>query len=155
MILNLKKNWNIVPGLRKKISGALAKDFELIEVIKQELINGKNDEKRIAEESLTYLGLFYPSALVRHEAIFTLGEYGCQAYSFLRRSALEDPNPVVRHEACLAMSTESQQGAVNYNRPMLEYIAKHDSDEMVKETALVSSNRISMRIDKKNNNSTP
>lgn len=91
---------------------------------------------------LTYLLLFHPSPLVRHEAAFVLGEYGAGYNTFLRDSALLDPDPVVRHEAALAMSTPSQRRFSRQNQWVLEYIAVNDRSRMVRDTAQVSLDNI-------------
>ena len=128
-------------GIGTRVSGDVVKDYRLIYQLKEQL--RKNDKKYLIEKEkahlgLTYLLLFHPSPLVRHEAAFVLGEYGRGYNSFLNDSAFLDSEAIVRHEACLAMSTPSQKAFASRNQWVLEYITRHDRSQMVRDTARVS-----------------
>ena len=128
-------------GVDKLITNDSAKDYQLIHKLKERL----NDENVVTADKaylgLTYLQLFHKSALVRHEAIFVIGEYGPRS-TFLTYSALSDPEPVVRHEACLALGGRSQRVIALRRLTNLEYIAKNDKSEMVRDSARVALDNI-------------
>ena len=137
-----KESFEKMTGIVRRLTGDAAVDFELVGIIRKEL-EDKSDlwGSDRAYLSLTYMHLYHPSALVRHEAAFVVGESTPQS-TFLDYSALHDPNPVVRHEACLAMGHPSNRKASVY-RWVLRYISEHDTDEMVRDSARVALKRIS------------
>lgn len=113
-------------------SGDAVEDMGLIESLSVKLKRpGIESEK--AMFGLVYLMLSHRSALVRHEAAFTIGDSG-RSCTFLDVPALHDPEPVVRHEACLAMGAKGNRHIGKY-RWILEWIADHDKDEMVRHSA--------------------
>lgn len=127
-------------GIDTRVSGDAVQDYKLLSELKKELQKQGRNYVLVREKAdlgLSYLLLFHPSPLVRHEAAFVIGEYG-KPNSFLRSVALLDSDATVRHEAALAMSTEQQRRYVSRNKWALEYIAKKDKSKMVRDTAKVS-----------------
>ena len=139
--LEMQRCLDHMSGIGVRVTGEVVHDYKLLYELKREL------QKRSARNlikvqkaglGLTYLLLFHPSPLVRHEAAFIIGEYGREHNTFLRSSAYLDPDATVRHEAALAMSARSQRGFYSRNRWILEYITTHDRNRMVRDTARVS-----------------
>lgn len=148
--LKTKRALDRMCGIEERITNDIVKDYRLLEELKEEL-EKKGIKYALQREranlGLTYLLLFYPSPLVRHEAAFVIGEYGQGHNSFLRSCAYLDPDATVRHEAALAMSTPSQKSLAHRNKWILEYIAKHDQSQMVRDTAKVSLGRIKSMLE--------
>ena len=135
-------------SIEERMTGDTVKDYQLLYTFKDEIKGSsrKNNQRKIrANLGLIYLLLFHPSALVRHEAAFVLGEYGDRPVSFLRVSALADSSAVVRHEASLALSTYSQRALAERNVSVLEYISRNDKTQLVKDTAKVALNLLSKK----------
>jgi HEAT repeat protein len=121
-------------------SGDAVEDMGLVESLSDKLKQpGIESEK--AMFGLVYLMLSHRSALVRHEAAFTIGDSG-RSCTFLDVAALHDPEPVVRHEACLAMGAKGNRHIGKYHW-LLEWIADHDKSEMVRHSALYALSRLS------------
>ena len=136
-----KLSFERMTGIEKRLSGNACQDFELVWVLKEELGDKtKLMGREIAYLSLTHLSIYHPSALVRHEAAFVIGEYSPQQSTFLDIPALHDSDPVVRHEACLAMGAPINRCVRKYNG-ILGYIAETDSSEMVRDSAKVALRR--------------
>ena len=135
-------------GIETRVSGDAVQDYKLLSELKDELQKpGRNYVlvKEKADLGLSYLLLFHPSPLIRHEAAFVIGEYG-KPNSFLRSVALLDEDATVRHEATLAMSTQLQRRYVSRNKWALEYIARNDESKMVRDTARVSLDTIEVSL---------
>jgi|GEM_PF-5121245 len=121
-------------------SGDAVEDMNLVESLGRKLKRrGIQSDK--AMFGLVYLMLSHRSALVRHEAAFTIGDSG-RSCTFLDVAALHDPEPVVRHEACLAMGAKANRHIGKYHW-VLEWIARNDKSEMVRHSALFALSRIS------------
>lgn len=138
--LGFQQSLGRMSGIESKVTGDAVRDYKLLSELREELQKSEQHYALLREKAnlgLSYLLLFHPSPLVRHEAAFIIGEYG-KPCSFLRFVAFLDEDATVRHEATLAMSTASQKTYIARKRWMLEYIAKNDKSEMVRDTALVS-----------------
>ncbi len=137
-------------GIETRVAGDAVQDYKLLTELKEELQKQGRNYVLVREKAdlgLSYLLLFHPSPLVRHEAAFIIGEYG-KPNGFLRSVALLDSDATVRHEAALAMSTELQRRYVSRNKWALEYIARKDRSKMVRDTARVSLDTIEAYVRK-------
>lgn len=125
-----------------EISGDAVIDMELIETLRSKIEEGGMMREE-ALMGLVYLMLYHSSALVRHEAAFTIGDSGFQS-TFLSLPAVHDPDPVVRHEACLAMGANGNRHVRKY-RNILNWISLNDKNEMVRDSALFAINRLKIK----------
>ena len=145
--IETKKCLARMSGIEAKITGEVVNDYQVLYAIQLDLKKLRRQRKpeaalqiEIAGLSLVYLQLYHPSALIRHEAVFTIGEYGGTVCSYLTYSALNDPDPVVRHEATLAITNHPNKELRNRKRWVLEHIAKKDRSRMVRDSARVALN---------------
>ena len=138
----MKSDLARMTGIEDRITGEIVRDYELIFSLKRGLGSKDVYRRDRAVLGLSYLLLFYPSPLVRHEAAFVLGEYGKGPAHFLRASALLDSDATVRHEATLALSAPSQRSYAGRSRSLISYIAKKDRSKMVRDTARVALARL-------------
>lgn len=121
------------------VSNDAVTDMGLVESLR-EAINESGIRSEQALHGLIYLQLYHPSALVRHEAAFSIGDSGRQN-TFLDLPALHDADPVVRHEACLAMGANGNRNVRKY-RNILNWIAENDKNEMVRDSAKFAISRL-------------
>lgn len=128
-----------IPGLERRLMDESLPMFQRYRALFA-LRNVGTDRPELRAEAIRVIarGMFEdPSALMRHEAAYVLGQMqGTKAIPFLVQVLERDPNPMVRHEAAEALGNMWEE--TDEVVPILQRFAKEDPAREVRESCEVA-----------------